>query len=144
MKKLVCCGLLWSLCWAAHAAYKCEVNGSVIYSDQPCAAGKSVHIAEPPKPSVSNVTASERKLAREKAEIKRLESARQKREAREEKTRMYAERREVAMQKKCGHLAQRKKWAEEDAARSGSFRARETAKTKARRAAERYDLECRR
>jgi hypothetical protein len=92
--------------------------------------------------SASDASQAERQLAREKNELKQLENARHKHEAKDEKRQRQAERYDAAMRKKCASLAQRKKWSEEDAAKGGTINSIEKAKTKARRIAEQYELEC--
>lgn len=131
---------LMMLCTApAFAIYKCESGGRVIYSDAVCINGKvlDINAAQP-----ADADAAMRHAAQEKRQAEQLERSRQKREASEEKEHKRAARAEAAQQKKCDTLARRQKWAEEDAA-SAAGRKADTARRKARRAAEEYLAECR-
>ena len=135
--KALVAALLLSLAMPAFAIYKCESNGKTIYRNLPCAGGQKLDLDD-----VSGADAGgPARLARERAEVKRLESARHKREAQEEKQRAKAARVYAAKQKKCATLARRAKWAEEDAETAG-MKAKERARRKARRAEESYRTTC--
>lgn len=123
----------------ALAIYKCEADDKVVYSDTPCRTGKATEITGA-APS-SDAKAAQQKLARDKAELRRLEVQRQKREAIAEKERQKLFKANEAKKKKCADLALRVKWANEDAARA-SMKSAERAKQKTRRLAEKYRLEC--
>lgn len=147
MRLLICLAML--ICpLSAMALYKCEPGktGSgektVTYSDTPCRAGKSVLI-DPAENTVSVVHESgDSRLEWQKEEARRLESARHRREAQQDKEAMKMARAHAARQKTCARLAQQQKWREEDAAMAAG-KAAERARLRARRAAEAYQLECR-
>src|SRR3990167_3887530 len=129
--------------WSAPALaiYKCESGGKVSYSQLPCPGGNSVtlpdSVGDGPDQSQAKLQA-----AREKKEAARLEEARHKREASEEKNqqRIAKQRNQRAsppMQQKCATLEMRKKWAE-DGARSPSLKDPEKASRNAQYLAEKY------
>ena len=124
----------------AFAIYKCEAGAKVTYSDSACVSGQSTDLGNPAT-RPDNTAHARRELAQQKAEVKRLENARHKQEAQQDKLRKAAARTEAARQKKCASLARRKKWADEDAA-TATGKSRESARRKARRANEVYGSEC--
>jgi hypothetical protein len=128
---------------AFAAAYKCQSNGKTVYSDAPCPDGDAVDLKNTPGGTVSDaqVKQSTQQAAHNKAELKRLEKDRHKREAAEEKEQKKASKEQAAKRKKCASLAMKKKWAEDDAAASVGKKS-DKARTKARRLAEQYALEC--
>lgn len=130
---LLCCAM------PSFAIYKCESGGSVVYSDTACDGGKTMNIDT--APSV-NADAARRQAAQEKQQAERLEKARLKRDAIDEKEKKRAAREEATHRKRCDKLARRQKWAEEDAASVAGTKV-EAARRKARRAAEEYLAECR-
>ena len=130
--------LLLSSSLPALAMYKCEDGGKISYSDTACAVnGREIDIAVPP----ADAAGADKRLAREKSELKRLESDRHKREAREEKEQLRIAHAQASRKKKCDTLARRVKWAEEDAGLA-TGRAADKARRKARRMNEQYDGEC--
>jgi hypothetical protein len=133
--------LLLPLSLPVFAAYKCDVNGTVVYSDQPCAAGKQTQLAAPAAVSEKDATDAASAARRDKAELTRLESERRKREAADEKRAAQARREAAMKERKCGVLAQRVKWAEEDASRAAGKSAAKAERRK-RRAKEAYELQC--
>jgi hypothetical protein len=74
-------------------------------------------------------------------ELARLQKERHQREAKEEKEYKSSAKSAAAMKKKCAVLEQHKRWADEDLA-SATGMAASKAKTKARRAAEKYLEAC--
>lgn len=124
----------------ALAAYKCESAQGLTYSDTPCPGGKQVVLDQGSVNAADSKQALQR-AAQEKKELKELESARHKREANEEKEQKKTAKQVAAQRKKCSALAQKRKWSEEDAA-SAPLKSTEKAKRKARRATEKYELEC--
>jgi hypothetical protein len=136
---LVLSFLLVSFSMPALAIYKCESAGAVTYSEAPCPGGKLMDIDN--KPSEGDAAKSAQQTAKDKKELARLESARHKSEAAEEKVKRQAARAAAARERKCASLAQRKKWLLEDAAKAAG-KAADKAKLKARRMAEKYQLEC--
>jgi sRNA-binding protein len=128
----------------ASAAYRCEANGRVIYSDAPCPGGRQVDLNLTPGGSLSEKEAgkSREQLKQNKKELERLRKERHKREAVEEKEQKKAAREQAKKRKRCDNLAMRKKWAEDDA-RASVGKASERARLKASRLAEQYAMECR-
>lgn len=131
-------GVLLSCTAPSFAIYKCETGGKVSYSDTECAGGKALDInAAPP----ADASGASRQAMQEKRQVERLEKARHKREAMEERALQRAAKADAARQKKCATLARRQKWADEDAA-SAVGKTGETARRKARRIAEEHLAEC--
>ena len=122
----------------AAALNKCESNGKVIYTDQPCADGKIIRYDTPAK---NDHLAAERRLAADKRELQRVETERHREEAKAEREHARMVKAAVAGKKKCDALARRKRWADEDAA-SSVGKAADKAKRKARRAEEHFQEEC--
>ncbi len=126
------------------AAYKCEANGKTTYSDEPCPGGKQVDLKNTPGGSISDEDRKRatRQSAHDKAELKRLEKEREKRDAAAEKEQKKSAKEQKQQTKKCTKLSMRKKWAEDDAAASMG-KSSEKAKRRAHRLAEQYVIECR-
>lgn len=145
--RLLICLVLFTLPLSAMAVYKCETGKadgsqrSVTYSDTPCHGGKSTAI-DPASNTVSIVhEAGEPGNVQRKEELRRLESARHRREAQEDKAAQKTARTVATRQRQCARLAQQQKWREEDAAMAAGKSA-DHARRRARRAAEAYRLEC--
>jgi len=137
--KVVLSFLLVSFSMPALAIYKCESAGTTTYSEAPCPGGKLMDLGD--MPNEADAPKSSQQTAKEKKELARLENARHKSEAAEEKVKRQAARAAAARERKCASLAQRKNWLQEDAAKA-SGKSAEKAKLKARRMAEKYRLEC--
>lgn len=123
----------------ALAVYKCESGGATSYSETPCPGGKAIDVSDRAAPAAA--AQAQLQAARDKKELARLENARHKREAIEEKEQQRQARAYAARQKKCLSLAQRSKWATEDAAKAVGKSAAKL-KLKAHRLDEKYALEC--
>ena len=122
----------------AHAVYKCALPGSSItYSDQPCN-GQELTL-ENAKPS--SESANEKRLAKEQAELTRLQNLRELRERQDQQYRQMTLRGHAAKQKKCRALELQKKWKEEDVT-IALPPAQTKARLAARRANEKYQMEC--
>jgi hypothetical protein len=126
----------------ALAVYKCEAAGKVVYSDAPCRSTtggsmKEIDIAPP----LSDAATAQQRAEQDKKELQRLETARRKQEAIDEKERHHAFKAQEAKKKKCRELALRSKWAREDAAQAVG-KSSEKARRNAHRAAEKYHLAC--
>ncbi len=123
---------------SAQAVYKCKAaDASTIYSDLPCN-GKELeieHTASPAQPT------NEKQQERQQAELARLQSLRELRERQDQHYRQMTLRGQAAKQKKCRALELQKKWKEEDAA-AALLPAQTKARRAARRAAEKYQMEC--
>lgn len=126
----------------AHAVYKCEVQGKILYSDGPCADGKVTAI-DTTSSQVSETLANEgaQRSRHERDTLKHLQSSRQKDEAAEDKARQKRVRAQEALQKKCRSLAMKLKWSEEDVAEA-SGKSAEKARRTAQRHREKYHAEC--
>lgn len=122
----------------AFAVYKCEADGKVTYSDEPCPGGKQLDLNIT---SVTNSSNGDSRLKQEKATLQKLEKERHRREAVEQRERQSANRANATRQKKCDGLARRQKRAAEDVSKSVG-KANEKAKLKARRITEDYEAEC--
>jgi Domain of unknown function (DUF4124) len=129
---------LASLCQSAFAVIKCESNGKITYSDEPCRNGRQLDISSAPAPDAD---ADARRAAREKHELQRLEGQRRRQEAKDDKERARAAKANATKQKKCVTLALHKRWADEDAA-SATGKAADKVKRKAHRAGEKFESEC--
>lgn len=125
----------------ALAIYKCETGGTVSYSDAPCSSGKSRKIMTDNMGDGTTSGPAESRLEEQKAELQRLQEARYRREAQDEKAAQKIIRAHAAKQKKCAKLKLQQKWREEDAALAAG-KASERARLKARRMAEAMTLEC--
>lgn len=125
----------------ALAIYKCETGRTVSYSDTPCLSGKSSMIATGQAAGGIEPVPVDPRLEQQKAELQRLQNARQRREAQEEKAAQKMLKAHATKQKKCAKLTLQQKWREEDAAMAVG-KAGEKARLKARRMAEAVHLEC--
>ena len=66
---------------ARSAAYRCEADGKIIYSDQPCSAGRQSEVAvDAPGPSAEDRAAAAARLRNDKAAAVAMERDREKRE----------------------------------------------------------------
>jgi hypothetical protein len=136
LRAILLCFLV-SLSAPALALYKCKSGDTITYSDQQCPGGEALNAGNPP----GDAAKARKQAAEEKKELHRLENARRRREAQEQKEQQRAAHEHAVKQKRCTLLAQRKRWADEDAFRS-TGRSNENARVKARRLAEQIELEC--
>lgn len=143
MFRLFLLALLVSFSAPALAIYKCESNGKITYSDEPCRGGKVLDLQEPVtgKIPAADAAHARQEIAREKKEVQRLEKERHKSEGQDEKLQHKIAAVQFSKQKKCTSLDMRKKWSEEDAA-TAHGKSVEKAKRRARRQAEKYEIEC--
>ena len=93
---------------SSHAVYKCTQQGTISYSDQPCS-GSQLELAAPP-PARPPDRATE--LPREKADVARMQNARELMERQDQTFRTMSLRGEAAKKKKCNALALQRKWKE--------------------------------
>lgn len=126
--------LLWTP--PAFAVYRCELAGRMTYTDLPCDGTRLGLPASPP----AQAPASDL-LARERAEVSRLQKLREQRERQDRQIRDLAARGAAAREKKCRTLALQLKWREEDLRDAPPDKAAR-ARTRARRAAEKFRVEC--
>lgn len=122
---------------SAFAVYRCEHNGKIIYTDFPCA-GRELEITRPGAAPAADGDA----LKRERSEVGRLQKLREQRERQDQQIRDLAGRGAAARDKKCRSLALQVKWREEDLRESTLDKA-DKARTRLRRAQEKFDAECR-
>jgi hypothetical protein len=132
--------LLWAALLvplSANAIYRCEQQGSIIYTEFPCA-GREVPItSSAPAPKNNDAL-----LKHERSEVARLQRLREQRERQDQQIRDLAARGAAAREKKCRSLALQVKWREEDVRESTLDKAQK-AITRLRRAQEKFDAECR-
>jgi hypothetical protein len=122
---------------SASAIYRCEQQGSIIYTEFPCA-GREVPItSSAPAPKNNDAL-----LKHERSEVARLQRLREQRERQDQQIRDLAARGAAAREKKCRSLALQVKWREEDVRESTLDKAQK-AITRLRRAQEKFDAECR-
>ncbi|MFT5589078.1 MAG: hypothetical protein ACI9ZF_001250 [Bradyrhizobium sp.] len=128
---------------SAHAAFRCDTQGTVTYSDVACDGSPALPATDLRTPATIKAAQAHalRQTAADKIQLQRLEAARNKLEHAERKERLHASAVAGAHRRKCETLAQRRKWADEDAA-TASGRHVEKASRKARRVTEQYVLEC--
>ncbi len=143
MLRILSIVLLLSFSAPALAIYKCQSGEKISYSDVPCPSGKFISLddTQGANAAAADAARARQRAAQEKNEAARLEKARHQREASDEKEQRQAARVAVVKKQKCATLAQRQKWSEEDAAHAAG-RSAEKTKRKARRAKEKYDMEC--
>ncbi len=128
---------------SAHATFRCDTQGKVTYSDVACDGSLAVPATDLRTPATIKAEQDNalRQAAADKLRLQRLEAARNKLEHAERKERLHASAVASAQRRKCETLAQRRKWADEDAASASGRRIEKTSR-KARRVAEQYVLEC--
>lgn len=142
MRRLLFTALLFSFSLPAFAIYKCAAGDKTAYSDTPCMNGQSLDLGnKSDKNSASDIAKAKEQNEKEKHQVKLLETARHKREATEEKQQQKLAQTVERKRKKCASLAMQMKWGNEDAA-STIGKKQESAKRKARRLKEKYELEC--
>ena len=139
--KLLRIAMLCSLCTplVAQAVYKCTRLGAISYTDTPCE-GTQLDIPLP-TPSGHRANNQERTLTTEKAEISRLQKTREQRERQDQQIRDLSSRGAAAREHKCKTLSLQLRWREEDL-REAPLESQHKARTRVRRAAEKYAMEC--
>lgn len=140
-KKIARIFLLICLCapLCAHAVYKCAGQEATIYTDTPCEGTQ----LELPSASLnkSHDTNQERALAHDRSEISRLQRIREQRERQDQQIRDLSNRGAAAREHKCKTLSLQLRWREEDL-RDAPLQSQHKARTRVRRAAEKYAMEC--
>jgi hypothetical protein len=127
----------------AQTVYKCSADGKTSYSDRPCAQGASRAMPPPPAGiSAADTLGPQGGDARTLLELEKARIAREKNTAREEREQLRLARAAHSRRQKCDKLRLRRKWAEEDLARTVHGPAHEAARIKARRHAESLAVEC--
>lgn len=122
---------------SAFAVYRCEQQGTITYTDVPCA-GREVEITR----STATQDKDSEHLKRDRSEVGKLQRLREQRERQDQQIRDLAARGAAAREKKCRSLALQVKWREEDMRESTLDKAVK-ARTRLRRAQEKLDAECR-
>jgi hypothetical protein len=126
----------------AWAIWQCAQNGQVVYQNEACPNGKQVASAPPVSPE--NRAQASARAAQDKARLAKIEAEHKKQAALDAKADALNARNAAKHQRRqqqCQQLALRQKWAEQDAAKAdGTRQAR--LQTKARRAGEKYQLQC--
>lgn len=122
---------------SAFAVYRCEQHGSITYTDMPCA-GSELEITR----STASQDTNDDRLKRERSEVGKLQKLREQRERQDQQIRDLAARGAAAREKKCRSLALQVKWREEDV-REFTLDKAQKARTRLRRAQEKFDAECR-
>ena len=123
----------------AHAVYKCMRNGEIIYTDKACDGGQ---LSLPNSPtSESQRNNQNESLAKDRAEISRLQKFREQRERQEQQIRDLSARGAAARERKCKSLALQLRWREEDF-REAPLHKQDKERVRVRRASEKYAMEC--
>ena len=125
--------------YSAHAVYKCMRNGEIIYTDKACDGGQ---LSLPNSPtSESQRNNQNESLAKDRAEISRLQKFREQRERQEQQIRDLSARGAAARERKCKSLALQLRWREEDF-REAPLHKQDKERIRVRRASEKYAMEC--
>jgi hypothetical protein len=127
---------------SAQSVYKCKVDGKTSYADHPCPHGASKPLPPPVGISPSDTMGPQGGDARTLLELEKARIARDKAQAREDRSQAKLARTAQARRQKCNKLRLRHKWAEEDLARSAHGPKYEAARIRARRQTETLAVEC--
>ncbi len=145
------CGVLalllnLALTGTANAIWQCKQDGKTVYQDTPCEDGKAVPAA--PAADGANLKEAKKRAAREKAQLAKIDAAKEREEAQAEKKAVLAakqaQRRQMMEDKRtaqCQRARQQQKWAEEDVA-NADIKQLAKARHKATRAQEKTQLLC--
>lgn len=130
-------------CLPAKAIYRCEQKGTVSYADEPCAGGRSTDISEDVRDAVSpgDAAAARKQLQQQKRAVANMDREKSKEREKQSKARQVSIRKAAEKEKACQSLALKKKWAEDDLA-SADSRSADSARRKAQRTAEQYNVSC--
>jgi hypothetical protein len=127
----------------AQDVYKCSAGGRTSYGDRPCAHGVSRALPPPPSGiSAADTMGPQGGDARTLLELEKARIAREKTAERQGKVEVRQARAAEARRKKCERLRLRRKWAEEDLARTAHGPKHEAARIRLRRQAENLAVEC--
>lgn len=129
-----------------QSVYKCTVDGKTSYADRPCAQGRSKVLPPPAGISAGDTMGPQGGDARMLLEMEKAriasDEARTRVQAKEERAQARLARGAKARRQKCDKLRLRRKWADEDLARTAHGPKHEAARLKARRQAEILAVEC--
>ena len=126
----------------ADPVYKCTDGDRTTYADRPCAQGRATELPPPPagiRPEGAESVPT--RDARTLLELEKLRMAREREQERAERADARQARAAAARRKTCARLALRRKWAEEDVARTHG-RARAAAARRLARARDAMAVEC--
>lgn len=136
---LILLGCLCLTSFSAHAVYKCMRNGEIIYTDKACDGGQ---LSLPNSPTSESQRSNQNEsLAKDRAEISRLQKFREQRERQEQQIRDLSARGAAARERKCKSLALQLRWREEDF-REAPLHKQDKERIRVRRASEKYAMEC--
>ena len=140
---LACCVLSGAVSGAlADPVYKCTDGGRTTYADRPCAQGRATELPPAPvgiRPEGAESVAT--RDARTLVELEKLRIAREREQDRAQRADARQARAAAARRKTCERLRLRRKWAEEDIARTHG-RARAAAERRLVRARDAMAVEC--
>jgi len=139
MNTLILLAFALSTAGSESEIHKCTVDGRVTYSQMPCDRGLSSVLKVPDAPAPD--AGAKADWTRQQKMSRDMQTEREKREARQSRDDEVSDKAAAIRRGKCKKLRQDQKWAEEDA-RGALLQQVERAQLKARRAAERYKLEC--
>jgi hypothetical protein len=127
----------------AQDVYKCSADGKTSYGDRPCAQGDSRTLPPPPAGiSAADTMGPQGGDARTLLELEKARMAREKAAQKQGKVEVRQARAADAKHRKCERLRLRRKWAEEDLARTAHGPKHEAARIRLRRQAETLAVEC--
>jgi hypothetical protein len=114
-------------------------NGEIIYTDKACDGGQ---LSLPNSPTSESQRSNQNEsLAKDRAEISRLQKFREQRERQEQQIRDLSARGAAARERKCKSLALQLRWREEDL-REAPLHKQDKERIRVRRASEKYAMEC--
>lgn len=127
----------------AQDVYKCSAGGRTSYSDRPCTEGAS-RTLPPPQAGISpaDTMGPQGGDARTLLELEKARIAREKAAEKQGKVEVRQARAAQAQRRKCDKLRLRRKWAEEDLARTAHGPKQEAARIRLRRQLEALAVEC--
>jgi Domain of unknown function (DUF4124) len=126
----------------AQSVYKCTHEGKTSYGDRPCAQGASTALPPQEGIPISDRTGPQGGDARTLLELEKARIAREKAADRQGRVEVRQARAAQAQRKKCDRLRLRRKWAEEDLARTAHGPQHEAARIKLRRQLDTLAVEC--
>jgi hypothetical protein len=130
---------------ALHAqdVYKCSADGKTSYGDRPCVHGASRPLPPPPAGiSAADTMGPQGGDARTLLELEKARIAREKAAEKQGRVEVRQARAADARRRKCDRLRLRRKWAEEDLARTAHGPKHEAARIRLRRQRETLAVEC--
>ena len=89
----------------AAGAYRCEIDGKVIYSDAPCSAGKQTEIATPAGPSSADRAEALRRQKADAANAHVMQTQRERKEKKDDAVRKKDDAEHARHARSCAKLA---------------------------------------